>query len=607
MSNPFNVIFSLAVLISFSLAANEAVEVTRLPAPASPQSEDQNTLKIRDMEEVIQSFGRTPRRGGRPSQSYNPDNRGMTFDGLGRSIQEEISIDLIDIVPFIEALEPRTGPQKMRLGLEECIQIALRQNPDILISSYDPLAAESDIQSARGIFDPVFSVSGNHTYADVSASQQNVAFGGISSIENYQTNLRSTVVGRIGYGTEYSFNFDANKEATTFGNFIDEYDSSIGFTLTQPLLRGFGKKFNMVRIRTAEKTRDISEAQLRLTVLSTVSEVIKAYWDLVGAIETLRVREESLANAERLYDINVTRRDIGTAADIEVLQAKAGVAARQGDVVTARTRMSDAEDFLKQILDLKEDGIFSNARILPLDRPNLSDTYLIDPNNFEASLQASIARSLRNRPEMLIASLDIEMATLEVFRARREMLPQFDITASYSQAGRDRSRSTTIEKMLEADDNVYSYGFIASVPIGNRAARGAHERAQIQRRQSELRERQTEQQMTMNVRMAARNVLANKVLVESNERARQLQEANVLAEERRLRLGTTTSYQVLQVMEDLTLAQTQEVQAQIAFENSLVDLQLSEGTLLQNLGIEFENLAEIERTGYFTSITPRWE
>ncbi len=605
MTKLFCKILSLAVMVS--VAASETVDVTRLPAPASPQSQSQNTLNVRDMQEVVPSFDETPRGGGKLNLNFDPENRELPQDGLRRSIQEEISIDLIDIAPFREALEPKTGQQKLRLGLEECIQIALRQNTDIVISSFDPLAAESDIQAARGIFDPVLSASGTHTYADVSASQQNVAYGGISSVENYQTNLRSTVTGRISYGTEYSFNFDANKEATTFGNFIDEFDSSIGLTITQPLLRGFGKNFNTVRIRSAEKSRDISEAQLRLTVLNTVSEVIKAYWDLVGAIETLSVREESLANAERLYDINVTRRDIGTAADIEVLQAKAGVAARQGDVVSARARIADAEDYLKQILDMREDGIFSNARIHPLDRPNLNDTYLIDPDNFEASLKVSIERSLRNRPEMMIASLDIEMATLEEFRARREMLPQLDITASYSQAGRDRSRSTTIEKMLEADDNVYSYGVVASVPIGNRAARGAHERAQIQRRQSELRERQTEQQMTMNVRMAARNVLTNKVLVESNERARQLQEANVLAEERRLRLGTTTSYQVLQVMEDLTLAQTQEVQAQIAFENSLVDLQLTEGTLLQNLGIEFENLAETERTGYLTSITPRWK
>ncbi|HNR37014.1 MAG TPA: hypothetical protein PKO36_17700, partial [Candidatus Hydrogenedentes bacterium] len=73
----------------------------------------------------------------------------------------------------------------------------------------------------------------------------------------------------------------------------------------------------------------------------------------------------------------------------------------------------------------------------------------------------------------------------------------------------------------------------------------------------------------------------------SNRQAKQLQEANVIAEEKRLRLGVSTSYRVLQVQQDLTLAQTQELQARIAYEKALVELRLSEGTLLESLGIDF--------------------
>jgi len=64
-----------------------------------------------------------------------------------------------------------------------------------------------------------------------------------------------------------------------------------------------------------------------------------------------------------------------------------------------------------------------------------------------------------------------------------------------------------------------------------------------------------------------------------------LQEANVNAEERRLQIGITTSYQVLRVQEDLTAAQAQELQARITFEKALVELQLAEGSLLDNFGI----------------------
>jgi len=73
--------------------------------------------------------------------------------------------------------------------------------------------------------------------------------------------------------------------------------------------------------------------------------------------------------------------------------------------------------------------------------------------------------------------------------------------------------------------------------------------------------------------------------MESNRQTVRLQEANVSAEEKRLQLGTTTSYQVLLVQEDLAAAQVQELQAHIAYEKSLVDYQLATGTVLRELGI----------------------
>ena len=91
----------------------------------------------------------------------------------------------------------------------------------------------------------------------------------------------------------------------------------------------------------------------------------------------------------------------------------------------------------------------------------------------------------------------------------------------------------------------------------------------------------------MQVHFACRNVATSRALVESNQQTVRLQEINVDAEERRLRIGITTSYQVLRVQEDLTAAQAQQLQARIVFEKALVDLQLAEGSLLDNLGIDY--------------------
>jgi len=524
-----------------------------------------------------------------------------------RSIQDEISVDLIDLEALREAIETAMPRETVRLGLDACIQIALAQNQDIIIAGYEPQKTEADIFSARGEFDAAWQTQGNYLRSSASASQEVFAFAGISSIENYQTTINSAVAGKLHYGTQYAVAFDLNKSESTYGRFIEEFDARMTLTLTQPLIRAFGQKVNTVRIKQARNANQIAHAQLKLAVMNTIAEVVKAYWDLVGAVENVKVRSESLANAERLLRINETRREIGMGADLEVLQAKAGVATRQGDLVSARAAVENAADRLKQLLDLREGDAFSKISIIPIDRPNPKALSEFDPTEADRNRDLSIERALQHRPEIQMAELQIENAELEEMRTRNDMMPQFDLTGTYTQGGRDHQLRQTLEGIQDKQEKFYSYGFQASIPIRNRAARGQYQRAKLTRREMEQRLQQTRQNLMLNVHLAARNVLTNQILVESNRQARGLQEANVVAEEKRQRLGVTTIWQVLQVQEDLTAAQTLEVQAQTAYEKALVDLRLAEGMLMETFGIEFEAPEADKPVGFFNSITPRWE
>ena len=64
---------------------------------------------------------------------------------------------------------------------------------------------------------------------------------------------------------------------------------------------------------------------------------------------------------------------------------------------------------------------------------------------------------------------------------------------------------------------------------------------------------------------------------------------------------------MLQIQEQLTAAETALLQSQVAYEKALIDLQLSEGTLLENLEIVVEPPEDEGDEGYFQSLVPRWE
>ena len=119
----------------------------------------------------------------------------------------------------------------------------------------------------------------------------------------------------------------------------------------------------------SENTSNISEhLQIDLLELEKMGQEVNKI--LVGAIKELRDRQEAVANATRVVEINQRRFNIGTAAAIEVLQAKAGVAGRQIDLITARTSIQNAEGLLKSLIEVLDESRSSSKSDVPPGRPS---------------------------------------------------------------------------------------------------------------------------------------------------------------------------------------------------------------------------------------------
>ncbi|MCX5757360.1 MAG: TolC family protein [Candidatus Hydrogenedentes bacterium] len=522
------------------------------------------------------------------------DAQSLPAPDQAQPLFQKIDVNLIDLDRLREIAEEAQGAEVVRMSLQECIRIAVDHNPDLQVVKYEPLKSGADILTAKGMFDPLLSTQISYSDSLQAPSAETRTLGLLyflfqrsSTIQAQDMLSKTSVSGKLQTGTIYDVSLAVNNDESSFSSFRTQWNGGLTLTLSQPLLRGRGNAVNTARIRMAENAKKIAESQMRLGVMTVVSEVVKTYWDLVGAIESVTVREQALANAERLLEISRKRLDIGTAAAMEVLQAKAGVAMRQTDLVTARSQVQNAEDAIKAVLNMRDNGIFSSARIVPVDRPNVGD---FDPDilkNEGEQVAKSIEIALKNRPEMTSGNLEIKTSEIERRRAANDMLPDVSVTGSVFQGRRGYEWENVFDGIVQRNDHSFVVGLKASVPLGNRAARGAFQRADITTKQAGQRLEKTKQDLMLKVRLAARAVQTSQILIESNRQATQLQEANVDAEEKRLRLGVSTSYRVLQIQQDLTLAQTQEVQARIAYEKALVELRLDEGTILESLGIDF--------------------
>ena len=92
-------------------------------------------------------------------------------------------------------------------------------------------------------------------------------------------------------------------------------------TVTQPLLRGFGTELNRRFIHIAKNSEKISDYVFQQQAIVTVSGVIRLYDDLVSLDADLKVKQETLATAQRLLEDNKNKVDQGTLAPIEATRA----------------------------------------------------------------------------------------------------------------------------------------------------------------------------------------------------------------------------------------------------------------------------------------------
>jgi outer membrane protein TolC len=468
------------------------------------------------------------------------------------------------------------------LAAEDCLSMALENNLDISISKYDPLISEADVTLAEGDFDPIWSLGFLEREEKTPTTAQFKAFGvPLDSLWDKRTTVDTALQGKIPTGTAYSLDFASVRSESTFTEFRDadaEYDGSAELALTQPLLKNFGLGVNLTRTRIARNNTDISEEQVAVTVMDTLSQVLSAYWDLVFARGNLDVARQSLKNARTLLEQNRLRLEVGAAAPIEVNQAEAAVKRREAEVVSAIAAIRQAEDALKLLLNVQEDSELWDEAIVPEDEPIMIEKTLDENTSFEKALQ--------KRPELVQAKKFLENSEMLARLNRNGMLPSIDLTGSYGFNSLRSRFDHEVEYLVRGDDWKFSYGVVGRIPLGNRLAKGTYLRSKYEADKRRLSIRQLEQIIRLEVRSAIRQIETNGKLVDTNRAATKLQERALEDEEKRRKAGASTSYLVLEFEAELALAKSLELQALVDFRKALISLDRAEGTILEHHNIE---------------------
>ena len=230
------------------------------------------------------------------------------------------------------------------LTYAESVQLALQKNFAIEGASYDPLISRAKLRSSEGKFDPVVTLAYTRDDNEEDLTGLNVTAGaqpaaGLIQPGLYTRNIRDFAEANVGglapWGMTYELGVTLENRQTSRNNYSDRYATFGGFSITQPVLRGFGTDVNLASVRLARADLGISKWAYARQAIETITRVAEVYNELWFSGGNAEVERRSRSLAAQLAADNRRRAEIGVMSPLDVLQAETDVAAREERVLVA--------------------------------------------------------------------------------------------------------------------------------------------------------------------------------------------------------------------------------------------------------------------------------
>lgn len=512
---------------------------------------------------------------------------------------KKIVLLLIAVLALNFSLSLYGGEEGKSFTLKEAIFHALKNNLDLQIQQSSTESSRLSKLINDSIFIPNFKI-------DFSKSETNSPSTGVLSgadiSKNENLNLNFTLTQKYALGGTFTVRLDnrRSKSNSFFTNINPSINSTLNFSVNQPLLKGFGtfntKKDILISINDYKK----SKYQLMDTVTNIIYNVEDYYWNLVYSFQNVEATKKALERARKLLKQNELKVKVGLAAPIDIVEARAEVASYESQLLQAEKGVQSAEENLKKVLNLSS----MRGRIIPVDKPVVE--------KFTPNLDKIMLEALNKRPDIIQAKLDLENNHIKVKYAKNQLLPDLNLTASYYTTGLGGDqliygpgsifaprevigviKKDIYETLRDAISNVYknySVSLNLSIPLSFKKERAQLAQARLNLKSAFLNLKKTENNIFSEVKEVAKELETNFKLVESNKASLALEEMKLKAEEKKLSVGLSTNFQVLNYQRDFMTALTNRLKSVIDYNLSIAKINKTVGRTLEKYNIKFSSV-----------------
>jgi outer membrane protein TolC len=264
------------------------------------------------------------------------------------------------------------------------------------------------------------------------------------------------------------------------------------------------------------------------------------------------------------------------------------VASREELLLAAQDLIKDNEDKLKNILNMDFDSTEGIKSIVPAEHPKV----ITD----EITIDEAIKKALSQRPDYLAKKRELENQNILVKYRENQIYPSVDLVGSLGLNGLSGEGTgkyqgdygDSLSDTLSGDYYNWEVGIKLSYPLGNRSAKSQLTASRLEKAQLLLSIKNLEKDIIIETRQAIRQIKTDAKRLQASEVAEKLAEEKLRAEEKKFKVGLSTSFNVLEFQEDLAEQQRNELKAIIDFNKSKIRLRRALATTLENHNIKLQ-------------------
>ena len=464
-------------------------------------------------------------------------------------------------------------------------------------------------------FDPL--ITTNLEYELARTQQTSTLITGTNFLQ--QDTGTGNVAYQQGFSTGTLFNFTFNNSRITTNSERSSYSpslqSSFRAQVTQHLLQGFGPKINRRFIVEATNNRRITDSAFRQQILYTIAQVESIYWSLVSAYEDEQAKERALMQSTQLTADNRRQLEIGTLAPLDIVNSDSAVATDKQALITSKSNLQYQQLLMKQAIARNlNDPQLANAPVVPTDRVGLDRLP-------EEGMQVEdlVKEAYTNNPQIEQAVINMKNNEITIRGEKNGLLPVVDAYAFYGtsalggQQNPNLSCSSTltttgtapcpagyvtgqgyggvVQNLLTNTNPDYGFGVNVNIPLRNRVAQADQARSQMEYRQSEMRLQQLYTQIRIQVINAQYALTNDRANVVAAQTARDFEAQSLDAEQKKFKLGASTTANVLQQERNLATGEDNLISAQAAYAKDRSALLQLLSTTLNTYGISLVDAA----------------